>query len=85
LDTFEYVGVIRENQGEIDFIHFVFVAKNVTQEPLLMEPEKCEGWHWRYSTEINEMMLPGHIAAIKMYQQHMSIYDLTQQNIAKTE
>ncbi len=77
LNNLDYVGVVRENQDKHDFIHFVYVAQNVTQLPLLTEPEKCEGWKWVALNEIDEKILPGHLAAIQMYQQQKNMSDLT--------
>lgn len=76
LTDFEYVGVVRENQGDYDFIHFIYVVKNVAQEPQLMEPDKCEGWEWLDEFSGNNI-LPGHKAALDLYTQKLTIADLT--------
>jgi len=73
----EYVGVVRENQGAYEFIHFVFVAHTVTEKPVLKEPEKCEGWEWISPDALPEKILPGHRAAIQLYQQKKRFIDLT--------
>lgn len=78
VDNLEYLGVIRENQGNYDFIHFVYIATNVTQEPTLCEPEKCEGWQWISLDEIDKSVLPGHLAAINMFNENKPIVDITE-------
>ena len=77
LDNFEYLGVVRENQGDYDFIHFVYAAKNISKQPMLREPEKCEGWIWTDINNINEDVLPGHQAAIEMYLTKKQLIDQT--------
>lgn len=43
-----YVSNDYYNQGEPSGKHYItlFMACVVDQEPKLIEPEKCEGWHW---------------------------------------
>lgn len=76
LDSLEYVGVVRENQEGYDFIHFVYLARNVTQAPVLCEPEKCEGWVWKDITAVDEAVLPGHMAAVQLYLEKAPFADL---------
>jgi mutator protein MutT len=78
LTNLEYLGVVRENQGEYDFIHFIYVARNVTATPQLIEPEKCEGWEWLDSATLDtKMILPGHAAAIQLLENRQQLADLT--------
>jgi len=74
---FQFIGVVRENQGNYDFIHFVFATQDNGQVPQLREPEKCESWEWINSSKL-ENVLPGHKAAIDLYLTHKKIADLTQ-------
>jgi len=74
---FKYVGVVRENQGEYDFIHFVFTALVENQQPELCEPDKCEGWVWFDSNFNFDLVLPGHQAAIKLVRESKYLIDLT--------
>lgn len=76
LSDLTYVGVVRENQAEYDFIHFMFVAQNVTQEPVLSEPEKCEGWMWCDIQSLPTPILPGHQAGIELFQKQKALADL---------
>ncbi len=76
LHNLEYLGVVRENQGDYDFIHFVFVAKDVDQKPVLCEPEKCEGWEWIDLSDLPEGILPGHEAAVKVFTSEKKIVDI---------
>lgn len=64
--TYRFVGAIRENQGDYDFTHFVFVAEIGDQQPRLCEPEKCAGWQWFDAGTLPET-LPGHVSAITLY------------------
>ncbi len=67
--SLRYLGVVRENQETYDFVHFVYVAEQVADEPQLCEPDKCEGWEWMDIENIaDKEILPGHAAAIEMYQ-----------------
>ncbi|HYD35119.1 MAG TPA: NUDIX domain-containing protein [Vitreimonas sp.] len=77
LDMLEYVGVVRENQGICDFIHFIYVSEDVTDIPQLQEPEKCEGWEWINIKGNTLDILPGHKAAIEMYFKKESFADMT--------
>jgi 8-oxo-dGTP diphosphatase len=74
----KYQGAVRETQDERDFIHFVFVGKHITDQPQLVEPDKCEGWEW-HSLEncLTLPLLPGHKAAIEMHLNHTTLADLT--------
>ena len=74
---FEYVGVVRENQEEFDFIHFVFVANVGDAEPTLCEPDKCEGWEWHDLHDLPTNLLPGHAAAIALHSHDEEFIDIT--------
>lgn len=63
-DNLEYVGIVKENQGGYDFIHFVFKCEEFEGEPKNVEPEKCEGWEWFDSNNLPAPMLEGHVWAI---------------------
>lgn len=77
IEDAELIGVVRENQGSYDFIHFIYVAKDVVGEPQLLEPEKCEGWEWRDMASIEDSLLPGHLAGMKLFQTGEKFADLT--------
>ena len=76
--SFTFVGVVRENQETYDFIHFVFSAQISNQEPMLCEPDKCEGWEWIDITSDLTQVLPGHKAGIEMYKTNEYLADLLQ-------
>ncbi len=73
----KYLSVVRENQGDYDFIHFVFVSHVSEAQTQLGEPDKCEGWEWHDVTENLAKVLPGHQAALKMWQNQESLVDIT--------
>lgn len=76
----DYVGVVRENQGEYDFIHFVFTAQVGDAKIELCEPDKCESWEWvsaEFIAENEEEILPGHLAGIKLFLEKNRLADLT--------
>lgn len=75
--NFQYVGVVRENQGGYDFVHFVFMARVGEQQPQLIEPDKCEGWDWCALEDMQEGVLPGHSAAIELFLNGEGLTDLT--------
>lgn len=62
VDNLEYIGVIRDLQEGYIFTHFAFLCKNYSGQP-----EKCDGWTWFKPSEIPEMTLPGHRAAIDIF------------------
>ncbi len=69
------LGVIKENQGEYDVIHFVYAQEDVTGVPKLCEPEKCERWEWLSPGEIDERMVRGHLLALEMHHEGKSCID----------
>jgi 8-oxo-dGTP diphosphatase len=75
--SFTFVGVIRENQANYDFIHFVFSAEIGDQQPMLTEPEKCEGWQW-FDTNNFPETLACHAMGIELYLKNETLTDLTQ-------
>lgn len=74
--NFTFLGLVRENQGDYDFIHFVYLAKLNGQEPKLMEPDKCEGWVWFDQNNKFNHVLRGHYAAIKLFLDKKTLADL---------
>lgn len=63
----EYIGVVRELQGEYNFIHFGFVVRGTTQLPKNAEPDKCKDWAWFNPQKLPDNVLPGHRAVIEMW------------------
>lgn len=74
----QYVGVIRENQGAYDFIHFVYTAQ-VPEFliPQLCEPDKCEGWEWLNQAAFDDTVLAGHRAAVELFLSKKTLRDIT--------
>lgn len=66
-NDFTFIGVARENQQNYSFIHFGFLAENITGELKNQEVEKCEGWEWLEVNNLPANILPGHLAIIEMY------------------
>jgi 8-oxo-dGTP diphosphatase len=73
---FSFIGVVRENQGTYDFIHFVFSAQISNQKPMLCEPDKCEGWEWVDNVSDLTQVLSGHKAGIGMYKKGNHLADV---------
>lgn len=67
--NFSFFTAVRETQETHDFIHFVFVAKVENQQPILREPDKCEGWKWVDPDTMKHEILPGHFVGIEMWQE----------------
>lgn len=74
--SFTFLGLVRENQGDYDFIHFVYLAKIGNQLPQLIEPDKCEGWEWFDQGSEFKNVLRGHYAAIKLFLDKKTLADL---------
>lgn len=72
----EYLGVVKENQGEWDFIHFVFICCQWQGEVQTVEPDKCEGWQWYDLSTLPSSILEGHQAAIQLLPQKMTLIEL---------
>lgn len=73
---FEFIGVVRNDQRESVFTHFVYVCKRFDGEPQNIEPEMCEGWEWYSFYNLPKNILPGHEAAIQMYLDGAKFKDL---------
>lgn len=82
-----YIGAVREYQRERDFFHFIFAVDAGDQVPVLAEPDKCEGWEWlelnavATSKELQQEILPGHLAALRLYIEKSSLADLAREKI----
>lgn len=63
----DFMGIVRELQGDYNFIHFGFLVKDFPGDPQNKEPEKCEGWEWISLDKLPESILPGHKAIIDLY------------------
>lgn len=61
-----YAGIVREWQGGYDFMHVVYVCREFTGEPAVMEPHTCRGWEWVPRDGLPDHMLPGHKAAVSL-------------------
>ncbi|MBP9819919.1 NUDIX domain-containing protein, partial [Candidatus Woesebacteria bacterium] len=68
--NFQYVGVVRETQEELEFIHFVYSADVGDAVPELCEADKCEGWEWHSVEDLPETTLPGHRTAAQLFLNH---------------
>lgn len=73
---FKYVGVVRNDQRESVFVHFVFACTTFEGEPRNMEPDKCEGWDWHSFDDLPSNILPGHKAAIEIYIKKLPLADM---------
>lgn len=62
-----YIGTVREKQGSVSFIHFIFSCDQYSGQLQLMEPDKCEGWEWVSVDALPDDVLPGHEAGLELY------------------
>lgn len=72
----EYGGFVKENQSDVDFIHFVFSCRTKNAKPQLCEPEKCKAWEWLKPQEVDLEILPGHRMAIELIQQKSAFLEI---------
>ncbi len=71
-----YEGVVKENQGEYDFIHFVCKTNIGDQLPECSEPDKCEGWQWFDEDQLPEKVLPGHLGGMKLLREKEMLVEI---------
>jgi 8-oxo-dGTP diphosphatase len=71
-----YVGVVKEWQDSYNFIHFIYECSKWEGNVELMEPEKCESWEWFDLDELPKDVLPGHLQAIKLFENDECIKDI---------
>lgn len=64
--SLDYVGVVRELQGDYHFTHFVFSCKKYTGKLQTMEPEKSEKWQWFNLDKLPAPILGGHQAGLAL-------------------
>lgn len=64
---FNFVGVVRNDQRDSVFVHFVYSCTKYTGKPQNKEPDKCEGWDWYFLNKLPDNVLPGHKTAINLY------------------
>jgi 8-oxo-dGTP diphosphatase len=76
VEKLKYVGVVKDFQGERDFIHFIYVARDWQGEITTVEPTKCEGWEWFNRTELPALILIGHQAGLEMLQDNLTIAEV---------
>lgn len=62
----QYLGFVKENQGEWDFIHFICTVNIVDQLPECTEPDKCEGWEWFDLDKLPEQVIAGHLGGMEL-------------------
>jgi 8-oxo-dGTP pyrophosphatase MutT (NUDIX family) len=67
----EYLGAVRDCQGSYDFTHFIFLCRDFSGLPTLIEPEKCEGWEWLDVKKLSGEVLKGHRGGLELYRNHL--------------
>lgn len=63
----EYLGYVKENQGEQIFTHQAFLLTRFSGEVKNVEPNKCEGWEWIDITNLPQNLLRGHKGVVDLY------------------
>lgn len=63
----EYIGVVRELQGEYNFIHFGFYCTTYQGKLKNKEPHKTEKWEWIDLDKIPENILPAHKTMLEVF------------------
>lgn len=60
-DELEFVNITNDPRpGDEHWIHLVFLAKGVHDEPKNTEPNKCGGWEWFSVDKLPEPLFYGH-------------------------
>lgn len=78
----QYLGVVREWQEDFpadapnSFVHFVFLCREWEGTPITKEPEKAALWEWYDPNNLPDPVLPGHFAALKLFQSGDQLEDL---------
>ena len=70
----KYLGVIRELQGDYNFIHFVLQCTVYKGEISLAEPEKCETWNFYDVNKLPPNILSAHKAGIELLKNSCPTY-----------
>ena len=72
----EYVGVVKDFQGDKDFIHFIYSCCNWRGTLQNKEPEKCAGWEWFNVANLPEPIVEGHLAGIEMLRNQVTVAEI---------
>jgi len=58
-DSYEFIGLVNNPQKEHDrhYIQLGFLAKGVTGEPKLLEPDRCYEWQWFSLNELPDTLI----------------------------
>jgi 8-oxo-dGTP diphosphatase len=61
-DKLEFVNITNDPRPDGHYIHlaFAFEADGLSQEPQVMEPDKCEKWEWFSPEKLPEPLFFGH-------------------------
>ena len=62
----KFAGVVRELQDGFNFIHFGFSCDDYQGKIENKEPDKCVGWKFYDMNHLPKLILPGHLAGIKL-------------------
>lgn len=65
-NNLEYLCVIRELQGNYNFIHFAYFCNDYTGIPKVMEKNKCDSWNWYTLDKLPENILQPHKITIEL-------------------
>lgn len=76
IEEIDFIGVVRELQEDSNFIHFAFAARKIEGVPDNKEPHKCKGWNWYSLDGLPQQVMPGHLAAISMFENGTTLTDL---------
>lgn len=71
-----YLGVVKENQGGQDFIHFIFTTNVGDQKPVCVEVDKCESWEWFEIAKLREKKISGHVGGLELLREKKSFVEI---------
>jgi 8-oxo-dGTP diphosphatase len=63
----EFSNIVNDRSGDQHYIQVAFVAEDVTGEPAINEPDRCEEWNWFGLNDLPKELFPPHINQINNF------------------
>ncbi len=72
----QYLGVVKEWQGNHNFVHFVYICREWSSQLQTNEPQKCAGWKWFDIDQLPKKILAGHKQSINLLSSKQQLEDI---------